>query len=127
MSKSDKEIDQMIHEALSKEEAEYFDKMGEQNIPQQLFSLFKGKNWWMNVLMVIMNVVVLAIAVYTFIHMLDAEVIDEKLEWMFYTLISFMAMMLFKLWGWNQMDKNVLMREIKRLEYQVSLMKKENQ
>ncbi|OEK04003.1 DUF6768 family protein [Roseivirga misakiensis] len=125
MSKSDKEVDQLIHEALSQEEAAYFDKMGEQNIPQQLFGLFKGKNRWMNVVMVIMNVVVLAVAFYTFVNMLDTENQDEKLEWMFYTLISFMTMMLFKLWGWNQMDKNVLMREIKRLEYQVSLLKKE--
>lgn len=124
MNNSDKEIDNLIHEALSKEESAYFDEMGEQNIPQQLFGLFQGKNRWMNVLMVIMNIIVLAISVYAFIHMLEAEVINDKLEWMFYTLISFMSMMLFKMWGWNQMDKNVLMREIKRLEYQVSLLKK---
>lgn len=125
MNKSDKEVDDLIHQALSKEEAAYFDKMGEQNIPQQVFSLFKGKNKWMNVLMVSMNLIVFAVAVYTFINMLDAEVINDKLEWMFYTLISFMAMSLLKSWGWNQMDKNALMREIKRLEYQVSLLKQD--
>lgn len=123
MNKSDKEVDDLIHQALSKEEAAYFDKMGEQNIPQQLLGLFKGKNMWMNVVMVIMNLVVLGISVYTFINMLEAEVMNDKIEWLFYTLISFMTMMLFKLWGWNQMDKNVLMREIKRLEYQISLLK----
>lgn len=123
MNNSDKEVDDLIHQALTKEEADYFDKMGEQNIPQQVFSLFKGKNKWMNVLMVGMNLIVFAVAVYTFINMLDAEVINDKLEWMFYTLISFMAMSLLKSWGWNQMDKNALIREIKRLEYQVSLLK----
>jgi len=123
MNNSDKEVDDLIHQALTKEEAAYFEKMGEQNIPQQVFSLFKGKNKWMNVLMVGMNLIVFAVAVYTFINMLDAEVINDKLEWMFYTLISFMAMSLLKSWGWNQMDKNALMREIKRLEYQVSLLK----
>jgi len=126
MNNSDKEVDDLIHQALTKEEAAYFEKMGEQNIPQQVFSLFKGKNKWMNVLMVGMNLIVFAVAVYTFINMLDAEVINDKLEWMFYTIISFMTMMLLKLWGWNQMDKNVLMREVKRLEYQVSLLKKES-
>ena len=124
MNNSDKEVDDLI-QALSKEEAAYFEKMGEQNIPQQVFSLFKGKNKWMNVLMVGMNLIVFAVAVYTFINMLDAEVINDKLEWMFYTLISFMAMSLLKSWGWNQMDKNALMREIKRLEYQVSLLKQD--
>jgi hypothetical protein len=125
MNNSDKEVDDLIHQALTKEEAAYFEKMGEQNIPQQVFSLFKGKNKWMNVLMVGMNLIVFAVAVYTFINMLDAEVINDKLEWMFYTLISFMVMSLLKSWGWNQMDKNALMREIKRLEYQVSLLKQD--
>ena len=124
MNNSDKEVDHLIHEALSKEEAAYFDKMGEQNIPQQIAGLFSGQNRWMNVLMAVMNVVVFGVAIYTFINMLNAELIDMKLEWMFYTLVAFMAMMMLKLWSWNQMDKNVLLREIKRLEYQVSLLKK---
>lgn len=124
MNNSDKEIDALIQEALTKEEADYFDQLGEQNIPQQLFGLFRGKNSWMNIVMAIVTLGVFALSVFTFLNMLNAEVLDEKLDWMFYTLICFMAMVLFKIWGWNQMDKNVLMREIKRLEYQVSLMKK---
>lgn len=124
-NKNKEEVDDLIHQALSKEEAAFFDQMGEQNIPQQLLGLFRGKNSWMNVVMAIMNLVVVVLAIYTFINMLNTEVINDKLEWMFYSLVCFMIMVLFKLWGWNQMDKNVLMREIKRLEYQVSLMKKE--
>lgn len=125
MNNSDKEVDDLIHQALSKEEAVYFDKMGRQDIPQQVLGLFKGQNRWMNVLMVMMNLVVFGVAIYTFINMRNAEVMEMKLEWMFYTLLAFMAMMMLKLWSWNQMDKNVLLREIKRLEYQVSLLKKE--
>lgn len=125
MNNSDKEIDNLIHQALSKEEADYFDHMGEQSIPQQVFSIFRGRNWMMNVLMVIMTLLVFALCIYAFLEMLDTEVINDKLEWMFYSLIGFMAMVLLKLYGWNQMDKNTLMREIKRLEYQVSLLKKD--
>ena len=125
MNKSDKEIDELIHKALSKEEAEYFDQMGEQNIPQMLKGLFTGRNGWMNVVMMFMNLIFLVISIYTFIEMLNAEVLEKKIEWMFYTLVGFMTMMLFKIWGWNQIDKNATIREIKRLEYQISLLKKE--
>lgn len=125
MDKSEKDFDRLIHEALGREEAEYFDQLGEQNIPQQLLGLFKGKNSWMNVVIFIFNLAVLAVAVYTFIEMLNAEVIGDKLEWMFYTLICFLAMLLFKLWSWNQMDKNAVVREVKRLEYQVALLQQE--
>lgn len=124
MNKSDKEINELIHKALTKEETEYFDQMGEQNVPQMLKGLFTGKNSWMNVLMIVMNLVVFGVSVYTFMEMLEAEVMNDKLEWMFYTLIGFMSMVLLKLWGWNQLDKNATLREIKRLEYQVSLLQK---
>ena len=30
-----------------------------------------------------------------------------------------------KIWAWMQMDKNAIMREIKRLEFQVSVLVKE--
>lgn len=125
MNKSDKEIDELIHQALSKEEAAYFDQMGEQNIPQMLIGLFRGKNAWMNIVIAIMTLVIFAVSVYCFLEMLEAEVIEIKLEWMFYTLIGFMGMMLLKIWGWNQLDKNATIREIKRLEYQISLLKQQ--
>ena len=125
MDKSDKELDQLIQQALSREEAEYFEKLGQQNIPQQLIGLFRGKNSWMNIVISVMHVVVLAIATWTFTEMLKTDIMVEKLEWMFYTIICFMSMMLFKLWGWNQMDKNVVLREVKRLEYQIALLQAE--
>lgn len=125
MNKSDKEIDELIQQALSKEEAAYFDQMGEQNIPEQLFGLLKGKNSWMNWVIIVMHLVVLGIAIWTFTNMLETEVVGEKIEWMFYTIVCFLSMVLFKIWGWNQMDKNATIREIKRLEYQISLMRQE--
>lgn len=125
MNKSDKEVDELIHQALSKEEAAYFDQMGEQNIPQQVFGLLRGKNGWMNIVMVIMTLIIFGVSIYCFLEMLEAEVMDVKIEWMFYTLIGFMGMMLLKIWGWNQMDKNATIREIKRLEYQISLLKQQ--
>ena len=125
MSNQDKELDELIQKALSREEAAYFDQLGEQNIPQQLLGLFKGKNSWMNVVMVVFHLVVLGIGIWTFTEMLDTEAIGKKMEWMFYTLLCFLTMMLMKVWGWNQMDKNVVLREVKRLEYQVSLLQAE--
>lgn len=125
MNKSDKEIDELIHQALSKEEAAYFDQMGEQNVPQMLIGLFRGRNGWMNIVMVFMTLIIFGVAIYCFLEMLEAEAMDVKIEWMFYTLIGFMGMMLLKIWGWNQMDKNATIREIKRLEYQISLLKQQ--
>lgn len=124
MNKSEKEFDELIQQALSKEEAQYFNEMGEQNLPQMLVGLYKGKNSWLNIVITVVHLVIFAVSVYTLIEMLGAEETNDKLEWMFYTLIGFIAMVLLKIWSWNQMDKNALLREIKRLEYQVSLLSK---
>ena len=122
MNNSEKEIDELIHQALSKEEAEYFDQLGEQNIPQMLIGFFTGKLAWMNVLISIITLAVFGLTIYTMIEMFAAEVLNDKLEWMTFSILGFVMMALLKTWGWNQMDKNALMREIKRLEYQVSLL-----
>lgn len=124
MDKSEKEVDKLIHEAFSLEESEYFDRLGEQNIPQMMTGLFKGKLAWMNVLVVIITLVVFSLTVYAFIEMLATEVTNDKLEWMTYSILGFVALSLLKTWGWNQIDKNALLREIKRLEFQISIMKK---
>ena len=60
----------------------------------------------------------------TFTELLATEVLNDKLEWMTYTILGFVAMALMKTWGWNQFDKNALLREIKHLEFQISLLKK---
>lgn len=124
MNNSEKEFDHLIQEALSKEEAKYFNKLGEQNVPQMVLGLYKGKNSWLNIVITIINLVVLGLGIYSFVEMLAAEETMLKIEWMFYTITCFLLMMMFKIWSWNQMDKNAMMREIKRLEYQVSLLSK---
>ncbi len=124
MNKTDKEIDALIHEALNKEEAEYFDKLGEQNVPQMLGGLFRGKNSWLNIYVLIMQLIIFGVTVWTFLEFLGAEEMMQKMEWMFYTLLGWIATAMLKQWSWNQMDKNELKREIKRLEYQLSLLGK---
>ncbi len=126
MNKSEKEFDALIQEALTKEEAQYFEQMGEQNLPQMLVGLYKGKNSWLNVVMAIMVVGLLAVGIYTFIEMLNTTDASLKMEWMFYTIICFITIAMMKIYSWNQLDKNAMMREMKRLEYQISLLQKKN-
>ncbi|PIQ47761.1 MAG: hypothetical protein COW03_13500 [Cytophagales bacterium CG12_big_fil_rev_8_21_14_0_65_40_12] len=125
MKKSENEIDDLIHQALNKEEAAYYDQLGEQNLPQMVFGLFKGRNGWLNVVMVIITFAILGVMIFTIIEMLKAEDLGDKMEWMFYSLLGFITIVLMKIWSWNQLDKNAILRELKRLEYQVALLQSE--
>lgn len=125
MKKSENEIDDLIHQALNNEEAAYYDQLGEQNLPQMVFGLFKGRNGWLNAVMVIITFAILGVMIFTITEMLKTENVGDKMEWMFYSLLGFITIVLMKIWSWNQLDKNAILRELKRLEYQVALLQSE--
>ena len=53
------EIDQLIKETLSQEEAVFYESLNEQNVFDMFLGLFKGKNAWILVVMNIMIFVIL--------------------------------------------------------------------
>lgn len=83
------------------------------NIFQQLAELFKGKDRWLYVWVFFVLTIIYGLMVWTFIEFLEAEDMMSKLNWMFYTLISFITVGLIKQWIWNQMDKNEIKRYIR--------------
>jgi len=119
------EIDKLITQALTKEESEYFNELEEQSLPQQVFGLYRGKMGWLNLLMSIVMVPLFALAVYAGIKFFNG---DEAVEMLKYGAVMFLGLIatgFLKLFSWNQMDKNAILREMKRLEFQISLMAKE--
>ncbi len=117
---TDKNIDALIKEALSKEEAEYYDKLEEKPVFEQFTGLYRGKNMWLNFLVTIMIVVALAACIYAGFRFAEAESTKELLGWALMMGATFIIISMLKIWSWMQMDKGELIREIKRLELQLS-------
>lgn len=119
MKNNMEEIDQLIKETLSKEEASFYDSLEEQNTFEMFFGLFKGKNAWILVVMNIMIFISLGVLVYCGIQFFDATSTDSLIKWGLGSLLSLMTLSMLKLYAWMQMDKNAILREMKRLELQV--------
>jgi hypothetical protein len=120
MSNYTEEIDKLIKETLTQEEAKFYDGLEEQNVFQMLGGLFQGKNKW---LLLLTNIVILAFSVlfmYCVVQFFNVESTKELLMWGIGGLMSLSAVSMLKLFAWMQMDKNAILREIKRLELQVS-------
>ena len=113
------EIDQLIKDTLSKEEAKFYDSLEEQNVFEMLFGLFKGKNAWILIIMNIMTFVFLGLFVYSCIQFFNVESTEELLKWGFGGLVFLFGLSMLKVFAWMQMDKNAILREMKRLELQV--------
>jgi hypothetical protein len=118
------EVDKLITEALNEEEARYYKELEEQSLPDQLFSLYRGKIGWLTLIMSIVMVPVFGLTVYAGYHFFTGTDTTEMLKWGAIMFLGMMVVSFLKLFSWNQMDKNSIIRELKRLEYQVSILSK---
>ena len=120
MSNYTEEIDKLIKETLTQEEAKFYDGLEEQNVFQMLGGLFHGKNKWIMLLMNIVILVFFVLFIYCIVQFFNVESTKELLMWGIGSLMSLSAVSMLKLFAWMQMDKNAILREVKRLELQVS-------
>lgn len=114
------EIDDLIKETLTKEEAVFYDSLDEQNLLEMVGGLFKTKQRWLIILMNIVQVISFGLFIYCTVQFFDVEETNELIKWgaggfMFLLMSTFM-----KLFSWMQMDKYAILREMKRLELQIS-------
>ena len=118
------DIDRLIKEALSEEDSEILDRLQEQSVLESLMSNFQGKMKWIAMYSFFMILVIFALSIYCLVEFLKAEEIREMLLWGAGMIVGLVMVGMLKMWHWMQMDKNALLREIKRLELQVGLLVK---
>lgn len=113
------EIDQLIKETLSKEEAAFYDSLEEQNLFEMVVGLFKGKNAWILITTNIMTIIFFGLFVYSCVQFFNVESTEDLIKWGFGSLMLLLSLSMLKIYAWMQMDKNAMLREMKRLELQV--------
>jgi len=118
------EVDKLITEVLTDEEAKYFKELEEQSLPQQVFGIYKGKMGWVHIYATIVMLPVFGLAVYAGYKFFTIDDTVQMMRWGAIMFLTWMATGFIKLFSWNQMDKNALIREMKRLEFQLSLLAK---
>jgi hypothetical protein len=117
-------VDKLITEALSQEEAQYFKELEEQTIDKQVFGIYKGKMGLFNLMMTIITFPIFGFTVYAGYKFFTIEESLLVVRWGGVFFMGMMMVSILKLFSWNQMDKNAIIREMKRLEYQIALLSK---
>jgi len=120
MKTNTEDIDKLIKETLTQEEAKFYDDLEEQNLIQMVSGLFSGKNSWIVVMMSIVQVIFFGFFIYCAIQFFNVEATNDLIKWGIFGTLCLMASSMLKLFSWMQMDKKAIIREIKRLELQVS-------
>lgn len=119
--KTTNNIDELIKTALSDEEKRFYDQLEEQNLFEMVGDLFTGKLKWIMVLMNIVMVAFFVLLVYCVVQFLSTDDPATMIKWAAGGFLCLMAVTMLKLFAWMQINKNVLLREIKRLELQLSV------
>lgn len=116
------EIDRLITESLSKDEAEFYKQFDEENIFKKWINVYKGKDGWLAVLLTILNILFVIIAIYFAYHVINEESVLELLRYSVGFFFSMIIIAMLEIWIWMEIQKNAVLREIKRLEFQVAVL-----
>jgi len=116
------EIDQLIEKSLSKEEAAYYHELDEQDLFSMWGNVYKGKMRPWSFLVILFTIAFTGLAFWCGYKFFTIEGTEPLIRFGVGFIVSIVLVQALKIWHWMQMDKNDLLREIKRLEYQVALL-----
>lgn len=126
MKKKVEKLDDLIKETLSKEEAQFYDQLEEKDLFGKIGEVYKGKMGWLVIIMNIALVLFFVFFVYSIVEFFEAESIEDMIVWSSAGFLSMIFMSVMKLYVWMQMDKNDILRELKRIELQISVLAHKN-
>ena len=118
--KKEANIDEVIKQALSDEESEFLERLGEQTLMEEGLGLLKGRRGWISIWIGLVILVVFIGSIYSLVQFFDASEVKELMIWGGGFFLGIFMVTALKIWAWMQMDRNAIIREIKRLEVQLT-------
>lgn len=119
------DIDRMIEEALQGEEQALFRETArEPGFFNQAFGLLGGPNGWVNIVMMVTQIVLFVAAIWAGWRFFEAGTALSALHWGLPAAVLVLASLIIKLAMMPELQANRLMRELKRLELQIALGRK---
>ncbi len=120
MKTDNENIDELIKETLTKEEAAFYDELEEQNLLGKMVQVHKGKTGWLASVMTITHIIIFVLFVYCIVQFFGTEQTNGLIKWASAGFLCLVFMGMLKLFVWMQMDKNDILRELKRIELQMA-------
>lgn len=116
-------IDDLIGQALTEEDRALLASHREPGYLAQAFGLFRGPLAWMMWVVYVASAVAFFTGVYAIWRMAGTADVLAAVKWGVASLFLFQITMMCKSFMGNRMEANRLLREIKRVELQVSLLR----
>ena len=92
----------------------------EETFRQMLAGTFRNQPRWMTLIAWVYILLFTAVAVVAAVQFFDAEAVRGQILWTTVFLVSGMIVMMLKMWFWMIMNRNRILREVKRLELRIA-------
>jgi hypothetical protein len=116
-----RDIDEMIEEALSKEERELLGRIGEEpGFFALAFGLFSGRLGWVNILLMIVQGALFLAGLYAAWMFFGASDTVSQLRWGLPSAVLLIVATMIKMAMWPNIQADRLMRELRRIELQLA-------
>ena len=111
-------LDAKIRDALKAEDAELFGD--EPGLPAMVAESFRSKNRWLVWVVWVSIVIFTGIAGWTAYGFFTTETLGAKLEWGLIVALAMLSVVMLEQWYWMELQKNNVVREVKRVELQIA-------
>lgn len=113
-------IDDTIRKALRAEDDDLLRDLAEPGMLKQAIDSLRGSSRWLRAMAIIFTLSFFGLQIWSAIMFFRATDLQHMIAWATGFLFCGLAVAMLKMWFWMQMDKYVVLREIKRLELQVA-------
>jgi len=111
------DIDEKIRKALNAEDQKILDDFGEDLGPlDMVVQSFKGKQWWIMAMLYFWGIVTFGVMIFCTMNYFNTNDLKESMSWGIGILLCGMMFTIVKITGWQQLQNQAIVREIKRLE-----------
>ena len=114
------ELDNKIREALEETGIESPDFADDDTLRSMISDAYAGKLRWMFVLASMWQLVFFVIWIWSGFRFFDVTGVEDKILWSTVFLMSGMMMSMIKVMHWMMINRNRILREVKRLELEVA-------
>ncbi|MEP2935730.1 MAG: DUF6768 family protein [Gilvibacter sp.] len=122
MKTDSEEIDKLIKQSLNEKEAEFYDSLDEQSLFGMMGGLYKGPMSWILVVMTIVNVIAFGVAIYCAIKFFGTDQTNELIKYGIGFLTMILMTSFVKTYSWMHLNRQAITRELKRIEFQISIL-----
>ena len=122
MKNSKEEIDELIKNALSKDEAKFYDDLEEQSVFEMVLGTYQGVMKWPLIPSLFFMLIIFGLTIYCLIQFLSTDNLVEMLRWGAGMFGGMMMVGFMKFFHWLEMNKNSILREMKKIEFQVGVL-----